>query len=157
MQTEISEPEGERIMPGTRFTEFPALSVDPRVGISQMVDSVCLHRSPPPPLSSSVKVQYQYIYIALAETGASYNLDDSRARAYCACSRCGWGLFGHFYSALSFLLSSPCLWGTVRYRLKYCLKGLLSQKQTNKTNTCRVFIESKPAVVAIYVVRKSYF
>ena len=33
---------------------------------------------------------------------ASYNLDDSRARAYCACSRCGWGLFGHFYSPLSF-------------------------------------------------------
>ena len=23
-------------------------------------------------------------------------LDDSRARAYCACSGCGWGLFGHF-------------------------------------------------------------
>ena len=23
------------------------------------------------------------------------NLDNSRARAYCACSRCGWGLFGH--------------------------------------------------------------
>ena len=27
----------------------------------------------------------------------------SRARAYCACSRGGWGLFGHFYSPLSFL------------------------------------------------------
>ena len=24
------------------------------------------------------------------------NLDNSRARAYCACSRCGWGLFGQF-------------------------------------------------------------
>ena len=24
----------------------------------------------------------------------------SRARAYCACSRCGWGLFGHFFSHL---------------------------------------------------------
>ena len=31
------------------------------------------------------------------------NLDYSRARAYCACSSCGWGLFGHFYSHLSFL------------------------------------------------------
>ena len=29
----------------------------------------------------------------------------SRARAYCACSRCGWGLFGHFYSHLSLLSS----------------------------------------------------
>ena len=24
-------------------------------------------------------------------------LDESRARAYFACSRCGWGLFGHFF------------------------------------------------------------
>ena len=23
-------------------------------------------------------------------------LDESRARTYCACSRCGWGLFGRF-------------------------------------------------------------
>ena len=29
----------------------------------------------------------------------------SRARAYCARSRCGWGVFGHFYSRLSFLSS----------------------------------------------------
>ena len=29
------------------------------------------------------------------------NLDFSRARAYCACSRFGWGLFGHFFSRLS--------------------------------------------------------
>ena len=32
MQAEKSQPEGKRIMPETRFTEFPALSVDPRVG-----------------------------------------------------------------------------------------------------------------------------
>ena len=24
------------------------------------------------------------------------NLDNSRAMVYCACSRCGWGLFGRF-------------------------------------------------------------
>ena len=35
MQTEKSQPEGKRIMPETRFTEFLALSVDPRVGMSQ--------------------------------------------------------------------------------------------------------------------------
>ena len=35
MQTEKSQPEGKRIMPETKFTEFPALSVDPRVGISR--------------------------------------------------------------------------------------------------------------------------
>ena len=31
--------------------------------------------------------------------------DKSRARAYYACSRCGLGLFGHFFSHLPFLFS----------------------------------------------------
>ena len=31
------------------------------------------------------------------------SLDDSKTRAYRACSKCGWGLFGHF--SLSFLFS----------------------------------------------------
>ena len=35
MQTEKSLHADKRIMPETRFTEFPALSVDPRVGISR--------------------------------------------------------------------------------------------------------------------------
>ena len=34
LQIEKSQPVGIRIMPETRFTEFRALSVDPRVGIS---------------------------------------------------------------------------------------------------------------------------
>ena len=34
MQTEKSHPEGKRIMLETRFTEFPALFIDPRVWIS---------------------------------------------------------------------------------------------------------------------------
>ena len=37
--------------------------------------------------------------------GRPANLDYSRARAYCTCSGCGWGLFGHFFSRLSFLFS----------------------------------------------------
>ena len=42
--------------------------------------------------------------------GRPTDLDYSRARACCACSRCGWGLFGHFFSRLSFLFSfSPSL------------------------------------------------
>ena len=41
----------------------------------------------------------------LSVPGRPTSLDDSRARAYCACSRCGWGLFGHFFSHLSFLFS----------------------------------------------------
>ena len=37
--------------------------------------------------------------------GCPTNLDKSRARAYCACSRCGWELIGNFFSRLSFLFS----------------------------------------------------
>ena len=37
--------------------------------------------------------------------GCTTNLDSSRERAYCACSRCGWGLLGYFFSRLSFLFS----------------------------------------------------
>ena len=33
------------------------------------------------------------------------NLEYSRAKAYCAYSRCGLGFFGHFFSRLSFLFS----------------------------------------------------
>ena len=61
--------------------------------------------------------------------GHSTKLDDSKARAYCACSGCGWGLFGHFFSCLSFLFSFSLSLGAARYRLKYCLKGPLSPKQ----------------------------
>ena len=34
-------------------------------------------------------------------------LTNSGARAYCACSRYGTGLFGHFFSHLSVLFSLP--------------------------------------------------
>ena len=37
MQIEKSQPEGKNIMPATRFTEFPVISVDPRVGIARSV------------------------------------------------------------------------------------------------------------------------
>ena len=37
--------------------------------------------------------------------GRPANLDYSGARAYCACSRCRWGWFGHFLSHLSVLSS----------------------------------------------------
>ena len=33
--------------------------------------------------------------------GRPTNLDDSGTRAHCACSRCGWGLCGPFFSRLS--------------------------------------------------------
>ena len=41
----------------------------------------------------------------------------------------GRGLFGHFYSSLSFSSLSPSLRVTARYRLKDCLKGPLNPNQ----------------------------
>ena len=52
------------------------------------------------------------------------NLDFSRARAYCTCSRCRGGVVWTFFCRL-FL---P-LWETARYRLKYCLKGPINRNQ----------------------------
>ena len=43
--------------------------------------------------------------------GRPTNLSYSRARAYCACSECGRGLFGHFFFRLSFLFSFSLSWG----------------------------------------------
>ena len=64
--------------------------------------------------------------------GRPTNLDYSRARAYCACSRCGWGWLGIFSLLCHFSLLSPSLWETARYRLKYCLTEPLSPKATNQ-------------------------
>ena len=35
-----------------------------------------------------------------SSAGASYNLDDSKARADCACSWCGWGCLDIFFPLL---------------------------------------------------------
>ena len=67
--------------------------------------------------------------------GRPTNLDYSRARAYCACSGCGWGLFGRFSLVYHFFFLSPSLWETARYRLKYCLKGPLNPKQPTNQPT----------------------
>ena len=41
----------------------------------------------------------------LAVPGRPTDLDNSRARVYSACRKCRWGLFGHFFSRLSFVFS----------------------------------------------------
>ena len=63
--------------------------------------------------------------------GRPSNLDYSRARAYCACRRCG-GCLDIFTLLYLFSSLSPSLWETARYRLKYCLKGPLNPKTTNQ-------------------------
>ena len=61
----------------------------------------------------------------LSVPGRPTNLDNSRARAYCACSRCGWGCLDIFSLVYLFSFLFP-LWETVRYRLQYCLEGPLN-------------------------------
>ena len=68
----------------------------------------------------------------LSVPGHPTNLDNSRVRAYCACSRCGWGLFGHFFSHLSFSLFFLPLWKTARYRLNLLSQRAVKPKTTNQ-------------------------
>ena len=77
--------------------------------------------------------------------GRPASLDDSRARAYCACSRCGWGCLDIFSLIYLFSFLSPCLWETARYRLKYCLKGPLNLKQP--TNQCIIMSRTQDSAV----------
>ena len=73
--------------------------------------------------------------------GRLTNLDYNRARAYCACSRCGWGCLDIFILICPFSSLSPSLWATARYRLKYCLKGPLNLEQpTNHLFTEKIRI-----------------
>ena len=69
-----------------------------------------------PAVENSMNLMYIFILLRgwsggamvlgkLPVPGRPTNLDHSRAGAYCACSRCGWGMFGHFFSCLSFLSS----------------------------------------------------
>ena len=73
----------------------------------------------------------------LTVPGRPTSLDDSRARAYCACSRCVWGGLDIFTLLCLFSSLSPSLWETTRYRLKYSLKGPLNPKEpTNQLEAC---------------------
>ena len=62
----------------------------------------------------------------------SYNLDYSRAMSYCACSRCGWGLFGHFYSHLSFLSSFSLSLGDSPIWTEILSQRAVNPKTTNQ-------------------------
>ena len=55
--------------------------------------------------------------------GSAPNVHFSRARTYCACSRCGWACFYLGYNVSLFFTS---LWQTTRSRQKYSLKRLLN-------------------------------
>ena len=65
--------------------------------------------------------------------GRPTNLGKSRARAYCACSGCAWGLFRHFFSRISFLISFSLSLEDGPILTEILLKGPLSQTQPTMT------------------------
>ena len=67
----------------------------------------------------------------LSVPGHPTNLDNRRARAYCACSRCGWGLSGLFSLVYLFSCLSPFL-GDGLIKTEILFKGPLNPKPTNQ-------------------------
>ena len=68
----------------------------------------------------------------LSVPGRPTNLDYSRARAYCACSRCGWGLFGHFFSHLPLLFSFSLSLGDGQILTEILSQRAVKPKTTNQ-------------------------
>ena len=60
-----------------------------------------------------------------AVPGRPTDLHKGRTRAHCACRKCGWGLFGHFFSRLEYLFL-PVFWRWPIINIKWfhfeCLK-----------------------------------
>ena len=62
----------------------------------------------------------------------------------------GGGCLDIFTLIYPFFPLSPSLWETARYRLKYCLKGLLNSNQpTNQTNPNKLSLPSKNCISVI--------
>ena len=67
--------------------------------------------------------------------GHPTNLDYSRARVYCACSGCGWGLLGHFFCCLSFLFSFSLSLGDGPIYTGILSQRAVKPKTTNQINS----------------------
>ena len=67
-------------------------------------------------------------------------LDDGRARAYCACSRCGWELFGHFFSHLSVFFSFSLSLGDGPILTEILSQRAVKPKTTDQKNRTYKFI-----------------
>ena len=65
-------------------------------------------------------------------------LDYSRARAYCACSGCGWGLFGHFFSHLSLLFSFSLSLGDGLIKTEILSQRAVKPQTTNQQTKDKV-------------------
>ena len=74
----------------------------------------------------------------------------SRARAYCSCSRCGWGWLGHFYSHLSFLSSFSLSLGDGSILTEILSQRAVKPKTTNQPNpTSWMIVGQGPIALAV--------
>ena len=72
---------------------------------------------------------------------ASYNFDESRAGVYSACSTCGWVLFGHFHSHLSFFSSFSLSLVDGPIQTEIVSQRAIKPKTTNQPNLSLVVTE----------------
>ena len=70
--------------------------------------------------------------MVLGKLPVSYNLDSVGQGPTALAAGAGGGRLDIFTLIYPFFPLSPSLWETARYRLKYCLKGLLNPKPTNQ-------------------------
>ena len=82
----------------------------------------------------------------LSVPGRPTSLDDSRARAYCACSRCGWGLFGHFFSHLYFPFSFSLSLGDGSILTEILSQRAVKPKTTNQPTLLCPFPPFSPSL-----------
>ena len=69
----------------------------------------------------------------LSVPGRPTTLNDSRARAYCACNRCGWGVcLDFFFSHLSFLFSFSLSLGDGPIQTEILSQRAVKPKTTNQ-------------------------
>ena len=64
--------------------------------------------------------------------GSPTEFDYSKARAYCACGRCGWGFFGHFFSHVSLLFSFSLSLGDGSIQTEILSQRAVKPKTTNQ-------------------------
>ena len=76
----------------------------------------------------------------LSVPGRPTNLNNSRSRAYGACSRCGCGLFEFFFSHLSFLSSYSFSLGDGPIKTEILSQRAVKPKTTNQpTNSFKLY------------------
>ena len=88
----------------------------------------------------------------LLEPGRPTNLDSSWTMAYYGCSRCGWWMFGHLFSHLSFLTSFSLSLGDGPIWTAILSQRAVKRKTKADINTFSAYgIKYKQPISAFYI------